>query len=142
MSDTPPTVAPPTPLALRPRVCRRITHFCAGINAAGSYCVILDIFPASAASFTGVDNTIAQSTGIFAPLVTGMLLDDGRCPSASDSDSDSAGGGSRSGSAAALDVPESCIHAWHAVFFICAALYFVGWLLFVGLTLAERRYRV
>ena len=46
----------------------------AGANAAGSYCIVLDIFPASAASFTGVDNTIAQSTGIIAPLVTGVLL--------------------------------------------------------------------
>ena len=110
-----------------------ITHFCGGINAAGSYCVILDIFPASAASFTGVDNTIAQSTGIFAPLLTGILLDRGHCPTA----------GSEPGSASmsTLDeVPESCLHAWHVCFGICAALYAVGWLLFVVLTVCDKRY--
>ena len=94
-----------------------LVHIFGGINAAGSYCVVLDIFPASASAFTGVgesiylysdayisawhlsvrsdltrysplacpppDNTIAQSTGIFAPVVTGILLDLGHCPSGS-----------------------------------------------------------
>jgi ACS family sodium-dependent inorganic phosphate cotransporter len=62
-----------------------LVHLLAGINAAGSYCVVLDIFPSSAAAFTGLDNTIAQSTGIFAPIVTGMLLDAGGCASPSES---------------------------------------------------------
>eukprot|EP01043_Picozoa_sp_COSAG02_P025615 COSAG02_NODE_1445_length_12580_cov_8.848089_6_plen_185_part_00 len=110
-----------------------ITHFCAGVNAAGSYCVILDIFPSSAASFTGVDNTIAQSTGIFAPLVTGVLLDLGDCPTSGGKE------GSASGSTFG-EVPESCLHAWHVCFGICAALYVVGWVLFVVLTLSEKRY--
>jgi MFS family permease len=110
-----------------------ITHFCGGVNAAGSYCVILDIFPGSAAAFTGVDNTIAQSTGIFAPLMTGVLLDLGHCPTSGSEP------GSASGSTSG-EVPESCLHAWHVCFGICAALYAVGWLLFVILTLCEKRY--
>jgi MFS family permease len=110
-----------------------ITHFCGGVNAAGSYCVILDIFPGSAAAFTGVDNTIAQSTGIFAPLMTGVLLDLGHCPTSGSEP------GSASGSTSG-EVPESCLYAWHVCFGICAALYAVGWLLFVILTLCEKRY--
>ena len=125
------------------------THFFAGINAAGSYCVVLDLFPHGAGSFSGIDNTIAQSMGIFAPTITGLLLDAGHCPSTSRTSSGESGsgvGGDASGSSTGRGgggggVPASCLEAWHRVFGICIALFTVGWVLFAGLTMLDKRYR-
>jgi hypothetical protein len=37
-------------------------------------------------------------------------------------------------------IAAACMQAWHRVFGVCIALYAVGWVLFVCLTLADRRY--
>ena len=62
--------------------------------------------------------------------------DAGHCPSGS---SEGQAAGSGSGGDAA--VPPSCLEAWQRVWIICVALFLGGWVLFVGLTLVEPRYR-
>eukprot|EP01050_Picozoa_sp_SAG11_P016689 SAG11_NODE_2309_length_3542_cov_2.410398_1_plen_174_part_00 len=117
-----------------------LLNFSSGFNAAGSYCVVLDLYPSGAALFSGVDNTIAQSTGIMAPLLTGVLLDRGGCPSAATF----AAAGSASGSDGGHEwqpLSESCMAAWQSVFGVCTALFILGWGGFAMLTCADYRYK-
>ena len=91
--------------------------------------VTLDLYPKFAGALTGIDNTIAQFSGVISPLLTGATLDMGNCPHAV------------SGAGSGGDGDGSCHRAWLLVFWTAIALYLGGVVFFATMVCCDANYR-
>jgi len=82
-----------------------------------------------AGALFGIVNMVGNSAGFAAPYVAGIILDGGHCPSSS---------GKR---APHVELPASCVTAWHTVLYLSAAASAAGGVVFFVSLLVESRYR-
>jgi hypothetical protein len=90
-----------------------VALFFQGFYCAGGALTLLDLFPDHAGAIMGVDNAINNVPGFLAPMVAGMLLDQGGCPTDSPT------------SHWKPSTPQ-CDAAWAKLWWLSAGLYALG----------------
>jgi MFS family permease len=84
--------------------------------SSGASLTILDLFPDDAGAIMGIDNALNNVPGFLGPMVAGVLLDRGGCSTGSTKVSSSS----------------SCAAAWQQLWWLSAALYLLGTLVYVA----------